>query len=396
MNKKLVSLVTTIVLLTSASGTIVTAEPLSDKYKQQQIQQQQHRNDYDRAQKKVQELENAIEKLDSQIEDKIQQIGNNKNKIANVKNNISSAEKDIKKAENEIKEEQELYNNRIRAMYMNGTGGYIDVILGAKDLSDLFSRIETVKRITKLDKKIVNELREKQDNIKSKKQQLTKEQNQLTSLVTKQQQEMDKLNKDKADQSKLIAEAERQSKLYASVLQKDAGLISETKKMIEQMKTSTASNSSSLKTRLSRGSSSYINNSSSAYNNSSSEKTVPSSAATGNAVVSYAYGFQGCKYVWEATGPDTFDCSGFTQYVFAHFGIRIPRVSRDQAGAGSYVDRGNLQPGDLVFFGKGRIHHVGIYVGNDCYIHAPKTGDVVKISSLSGRSDYATARRVLR
>ncbi|WMJ79976.1 NlpC/P60 family protein [Clostridium sp. MB40-C1] len=394
MNKKLTSLVITAGLLVSVSTTAVIAQPLSEKLKSQQQQQQQHKNEYNSAQKKVQDLEQAIEKLDSQIEDKMQQIASNKNKMQTIKTNIASAEKDIKKAETEIKEEQELYNSRIRAMYMNGTGGYIDVILGAKDLSDLFSRIETVKRITKLDKKIVSELRQKQDDIKDKKEQLTKEQNELTSLVAKQQQEMDKLNKDKADQSKLITEAKRQFSLYASVLQSDSGLINETKKMIEQMKKTTVTNTTS---RPSRGNSSSSNNSSNNNSSGSSDNQVaPPASSSGSAIVSYAYGFQGCRYVWGATGPNTFDCSGFTQYVFAHFGIRIPRVSRDQAEVGAYVSKGSLQPGDLVFFGKGSIHHVGIYVGNGCYIHAPKTNDVVKISSLSGRSDYSHARRVAR
>ncbi|MCY6960218.1 C40 family peptidase [Clostridium brassicae] len=395
MNKKLTSLVITAGLLVSVSTTAVIAQPLSEKLKSQQQQQQQHKSEYNSAQKKVQDLEQAIEKLDSQIEDKMQQMEANKNKIQSIKTSIVSAEKDIKKAESEIKEEQELYNSRIRAMYMNGTGGYIDVILGAKDLSDLFSRIETVKRITKLDKKIVSELRQKQDDIKAKKEQLTKEQSQLTSLVATQQQEMDKLNKDKADQNKLIVEAKHQFELYSSVLQNDSGLISETKKMIEQMKTTTATSTTS---RPSRGDS-LSSSSSSGNSNSSSNNQgtgTPPASSSGSAIVSYAYGFQGCRYVWGATGPNTFDCSGFTQYVFAHFGIRIPRVSRDQAEVGAYVSKGSLQPGDLVFFGKGSIHHVGIYVGNGCYIHAPKTGDVVKISSLAGRSDYSHARRVSR
>jgi cell wall-associated NlpC family hydrolase len=103
----------------------------------------------------------------------------------------------------------------------------------------------------------------------------------------------------------------------------------------------------------------------------------------------------GCKYSWGATGPKYFDCSGLTQYVYKHFGINIPRVSRDQARAGTYVEKSDLQPGDLVFFAysSGVVHHVGIYIGNGSFIHAPQTGDVVKITLLSSRSDYYTARR---
>jgi len=108
--------------------------------------------------------------------------------------------------------------------------------------------------------------------------------------------------------------------------------------------------------------------------------------------VAYAESFLGTPYAWGANGPNTFDCSGFTKYVYAHFGISIGRTTYDQIAEGQYVSRGDLQPGDLVFFGSGSPHHVGMYIGNDSYIHAPKTGDVVKISQLT-RTDYMSARR---
>ena len=113
-----------------------------------------------------------------------------------------------------------------------------------------------------------------------------------------------------------------------------------------------------------------------------------------NNVVAYATNFIGRPYQWGATGPDTFDCSGFVQYVYSHFGVGLSRTTYTQINEGTYVSRSDLQPGDLVFFGSsGNPHHVGMYVGDNCYIHAPRTGDYIKISPLT-RSDYLTARRV--
>ncbi|EMJ5511677.1 C40 family peptidase [Clostridioides difficile] len=126
--------------------------------------------------------------------------------------------------------------------------------------------------------------------------------------------------------------------------------------------------------------------------------------ATGKAkeLISIAKSKLGCKYVWGATGPNTFDCSGFTQWCYKKIGINIPRVSRDQGKAGKAVSKGSLQPGDLVFFSSkganGAIDHVGMFVGNGEFIHSPHTGDVVKISKLSGSyyaKNYVTARRFL-
>jgi cell wall-associated NlpC family hydrolase len=97
-----------------------------------------------------------------------------------------------------------------------------------------------------------------------------------------------------------------------------------------------------------------------------------------------ALGFLGVPYVWGGSGPAGFDCSGLVQYVFARHGVRLPRVAADQARVGIPVAREALLPGDVVFFAdpSGYVHHEGIYLGEGRFVHAPHTGDVVKISSL--------------
>ena len=114
-------------------------------------------------------------------------------------------------------------------------------------------------------------------------------------------------------------------------------------------------------------------------------------------VANYAYNFLGRPYVYGANGPNAFDCSGFTSYVYRHFGVSLPRTARSQFSAGSAVSRDNLAPGDLVFFNTvGYLGHVGLYIGGGDFIHAASSGRV-KISSLSEgyyRTRYAGARRV--
>ncbi len=114
----------------------------------------------------------------------------------------------------------------------------------------------------------------------------------------------------------------------------------------------------------------------------------------GQSLVNTAKKYLGTKYVWGGTSPSGFDCSGLLQYTAAQNGISVPRTTYEQIKSGRAVDKSELQPGDFIFFGTSDDpHHVGMYVGNGQYIHAPKTGDVVKISNLNGRSDYLTARR---
>ena len=120
----------------------------------------------------------------------------------------------------------------------------------------------------------------------------------------------------------------------------------------------------------------------------------PVSSASGQAVLDYAYRFLGTPYVWGGTTPSGFDCSGFTQYVYRHFGVNLPRVSRAQGSYGTKVSYSNLQAGDLVFFGSGGISHVGIYIGGGNMIHSPRPGKSVEISTMRYHN-FITARRVL-
>jgi hypothetical protein len=113
-------------------------------------------------------------------------------------------------------------------------------------------------------------------------------------------------------------------------------------------------------------------------------------------VVDYAKKLVGVPYVYGGSTPSGFDCSGFTSYVFRHFGLSISRTSYSQFGNGIRVARNALKPGDLVFFhGLG---HVGLYLGEGRFIHSPRPGSSVRVESLSGwySSRFDGARRVIR
>jgi peptidoglycan DL-endopeptidase CwlO len=117
------------------------------------------------------------------------------------------------------------------------------------------------------------------------------------------------------------------------------------------------------------------------------------------AAVRWALAQLGDPYRWGATGPDTFDCSGLTSSAYRAAGVAIPRVSRAQWGAGPHVAVANLLPGDLVFYADNpadpaTIHHVGMYIGNGLMLHAPHTGDVVRVASI-WRESYAGATRIV-
>lgn len=159
-------------------------------------------------------------------------------------------------------------------------------------------------------------------------------------------------------------------------------------------------------------SSSQSSSNSQSTNNNNTQKPVqrpvekpeaPPASNSGkvSAVLNLAYSKLGSPYEWGASGPNTFDCSGFTSYVFRNAaGVSLPRTSSAQSGYGRTVSKSNLQPGDLVFFntsGKG-VSHVGIYEGGGNMIHSPSSGKTVSVTSINSSyysARFVTAKRVL-
>ena len=129
-----------------------------------------------------------------------------------------------------------------------------------------------------------------------------------------------------------------------------------------------------------------------------SSTVVTSDAGKGQEVVNCAKKYLGVKYVYGGTSPSGFDCSGLVQYVCKSVGISVNRTAASQFNNGKAVNKKDLLPGDLLFFAKnGRIHHVSIYAGDGQMIHAPHTGDVVKLSDFNTpyrQREFVGARRV--
>ena len=128
--------------------------------------------------------------------------------------------------------------------------------------------------------------------------------------------------------------------------------------------------------------------------NGGASATVAAAAASRAAqvAVNTALAQVGDPYVWGADGPNSFDCSGLTKYAYAAAGIHLPHSSRAQSKIGAKVSRGNLQPGDLVFF-YSPVSHVGMYIGNGKMVYAPTSGSVVKVGKVA-YMPYAGARRL--
>lgn len=365
--KKVIRVFVFVLAIVVAVNKPVLADPLTDQLQNQQSQLNNDKRNLREAQDRLFGIEQNLEELDNEVESLMDQVESNKKQVKNIQAETATAEKEMKQAELDMKKEQELFNQRLRVIYINGVDGYLQILLDSNGFKDFLSRVETLKNIIELDKKITASLEEKQKNLEEKKQKLSEQNIKLLALNSENSKKMDNLKVKKDEQAKLIDEARRQESMNEAVVSASQSKVNETLRQIEAIR-------------------------------KASPKYTPSRGAapiSSNAVVAYASNFMGTPYKWGGTTPAGFDCSGFTQYVYRHFGVYLGRTTYDQIKNGRAVSREELQPGDLVFYGRGGSPtHMGIYVGNGMYIHSPRTGDVIKISPYD-RSDYITARRVM-
>ncbi|WP_448626487.1 NlpC/P60 family protein [Geodermatophilus sp. URMC 64] len=120
---------------------------------------------------------------------------------------------------------------------------------------------------------------------------------------------------------------------------------------------------------------------------------IVASSAAAQTAVDTAMAQRGKPYVWAAAGPGSYDCSGLVQYAYKAAGVSLPHSSRQQASMGQAVSRAELQPGDLIAF-YSPVSHIGIYIGNGQMVHAPTSGDVVKVASIDAVGTITAMRRI--
>jgi len=319
-----------------------------------------------------------INAMDAQLEKAVEAWNGANVRLDQIKHDLEVNRSRLETAKKNLASARARVSERLVALYTTNSPDALSILLGASSLGDLIDRLDSANRIAEEDARIAAEVTRYRTEVQSRQQALVKAE---------------------SDQEKVVAERASQRASIQSQLAERQALYSSIKDQITQLEAAERERQARLAAQAKAA----------AKNQQPAPEPAPSSGSSGgsstpsapapppsshSSVVSIALQYLGVPYVWGGASPSGFDCSGLTMYAYAKVGVYLPHNAAMQYGMGTPVSRSQLAPGDLVFFNG--LSHVGMYIGGGRFVHAPHTGDVVKISSLSEywySATYVGARR---
>lgn len=390
MNKHGIRLITAVVT-SSMIVTPVLAAPSVDDLKKEKAAKQ-----------------NEVSSLQSQLTTLMGKVNTLESELIQTGEDITKAQSDLVVAQKKEKEQYAAMKKRIKYMYEAGNDSAFETLVTSDDFTDLLSKAEYVQNVHSYDRKQLQEYVETKQQISDLKDSLEKDQKELESKQVEYEKQGDNLNNLITSKSAEVANLDSEIQAAAEAAAKEAAeraakeaAEKAAKEAAKKQQASAANNSTSSNrnnSTTSNNTTSNKNNTSNTTrpsrpsgNNTSSSTTKPSgnntssnttsgSNANGGTIVSRAYSQLGKPYVWGACGPSSFDCSGFVSYCLTGSYTRLGTTLTFMG----WTRVSNPQPGDVVTTAT----HCGIYIGNGQMIHAPHTGDVVKVGPVQSGMIY--------
>lgn len=317
--------------------------------------------------------ESEVSSLQDQLTDIMSKLGDLEESLIEKGEEITKAEEDLKEAQEKEQEQYEAMKKRIKFMYEEGDTTALETLVTAENFSDLVNKAEYVQNVHTYDRKQLEEYIETKQQIADLKTTLEDEQKNMESMQAEYENKESELSSTIESKKAEVANLDSQIQAAAEAAAAEA--------LAAQQQAAAANNNNG-------GGSGNRNNGGNGTKPAPAPAPTPSGGGSGNtstaqAIVNAAYSQLGVPYVWGGTTPGVgLDCSGLTQYCHRVAGISIGRTSEVQGGGGKAVS--NPQPGDLVCYGS----HIGIYIGGGQMIHAPHTGDVVRVANVYGSPWY--------
>jgi len=328
------------------------------------------------ARNQAREAQERQDDLAADLEEVTEDYLENEELLSETRGRIRATEADLDKAVADMNAAEAQLNHRAVSIYRNGRLDLVAVFVGVTDFQDLVSRLDLMRRVGSSDAAVVASVKDARKRIESAK----------AALESRKEEQTVLRDKARSKRAAIDTALEQQGQYLRSLNSKLKRLIADERERQARLARKRAEAAARRAASARRASGRDFNAS-----------TLGS--AHGSVVPIARKYVNKTPYVWGGTTPSGFDCSGLVLYCYRKIGISLPRTSRQQFTAGSYIppDRLDLlKPGDLVFFGRdgdpSRIHHVAIFIGDGKMLHAPQTGRRVSIDSfldrVATRGDY--------
>lgn len=340
-----------------------------------------------------------VQKTDAQLEQAIESYNYANDRLGKIDADLRSNAHHLAVARKSLGVAQANVAERLRSLYVNGdNAGAIEVILGAESLDDLLSRLDMVERVSDQDAQVLQDVRAFRKEVEHRRERLASARDDQAKVVAERASRRQWIEAQLAErQRKLAGIQDEIERLKAEEARRQAILEAQARARLAARQA--AANATRIATADLPSAQDAVPVADPAAETDTAGVAVaadalaPAPPSRYGGVVGIAMQYLGIPYQWGGASPGTgFDCSGLVQYVYAQVGVSLPHHAASIYNYGTPVSYSDLQPGDLVFFSG--LGHMGIYIGGGQFIHAPHTGDVVKISNMSDHGSYVGARRL--
>jgi peptidoglycan DL-endopeptidase CwlO len=332
----------------------------------------------------AQQVLEQIHAMDAQLEKAVEAWNGANVRLDQIKHDLAVNRSRLETARKSLAQARARASARLVSLYTSDEPDALSIILGASSLGDLIERIDSANRIAEDDARIAAEVTHFRNEVQARQQALVKAEGEQEQVVAERA----------AQRASIESQLAARQTLYSSIKDQIATLEAAERERQERLAAQAEDDAKHADSSSAQAPPPQPSSGGSSGGSSSPSPAPAPPPSSHSSVVSIALQYLGVPYVWGGASPSGFDCSGFTMYVYAKVGVSLPHNAAMQYGMGTPVSRSQLAPGDLVFFNG--LSHVGMYIGGGRFVHAPHTGDVVKISSLSESwysSTYVGARR---
>jgi cell wall-associated NlpC family hydrolase len=323
-----------------------------------------------------------VDGLNGNLEQTIEAYNYANIELERIEGDLASNAKHLVAAKKSLVVAQERIQERLRDLYVNGEGdSTLEVILGSSSLDDIIARLDAIERVSSQDTQILRTVKKYRKEVETRRTNLQKARVDQAQIVAEQAAQKQSIESHLAEQNRLLSSVKDEiTQLRAEEQRQQAALAAQAQARAQAAQLAQQAQQDSAQQ---------------AYDQAvvvpEYDPNLP--APRYSQVVTIALQYLGTPYVWGGASPATgFDCSGFVMYVFAQVGVSLPHHAASMYSYGTPVPYEQLAAGDLVFFSG--LGHMGIYIGDGWFVHAPHTGDVVKISSMADHGSYVGARRL--